>query len=157
MLSSPCVSWSYQVFPISRSQFKWCILPSASWLTAQHKQWSKLVTSSNLISRCLKIAKKETSVPCCKITHLGWEPELGLLHGELVLHGGEDQDHLRDDHRPQEGDVHCTHPEERLEYLADKKHCRRHNGPEGWVHITSSNTNLDHNISSSESRPSINF
>ena len=39
------------------------------------------------------------------------------------------------------------------------KHCQRHNGPEGWVHlakvtscgyITSSNTNLDH-ISSSES------
>ena len=58
---------------------------------------------------------------CCKITHLGREPELGLLHGELVLHGGEDQDHLRDDHRPQEGDVHCTHPGERLEYLADNK------------------------------------
>ena len=36
------------------------------------------------------------------------------------------------------------------------KHCQRHNGPEGWVHITSSNTNLDQ-ISSSESRPSINF
>ena len=44
------------------------------------------------------------------------------------------------------------------------KHCQRHNGPEGWVHlakvtscshITSSNTNLDH-ISSSESRLSIN-
>ena len=43
------------------------------------------------------------------------------------------------------------------------KHCQRHNGPEGWVHlakatswghITSSNTNLDH-ISSSESRLSI--
>ena len=36
------------------------------------------------------------------------------------------------------------------------KHCQRHNGPEGWVHITSSNTNLDQ-ISSSESRSSINF
>ena len=36
------------------------------------------------------------------------------------------------------------------------KHCQRHNGPEGWVHITCSNTNLDQ-ISSSESRPSINF
>ena len=36
------------------------------------------------------------------------------------------------------------------------KHCQRHNGPEGWVHIKSSNTNLDQ-ISSSESRPSINF
>ena len=44
------------------------------------------------------------------------------------------------------------------------KHCQRHNGPEGWVHlakvtswshITSSNTNLNH-ISSSESRLSIN-
>ena len=23
------------------------------------------------------------------------------------------------------------------------KHCQRHNGPKGWVHITSSNTNLD--------------
>ena len=32
------------------------------------------------------------------------------------------------------------------------KHCQRHNGPEGWVHITSSNTNLDQ-ISFSESRP----
>ena len=32
----------------------------------------------------------------------------------------------------------------------------RHNGPEGWVHITSSNTNLDQ-ISSSEPRASINF
>ena len=46
-----------------------------------------------------------------------------------------------------------------------KKHCQRHNRPEGWVHlakvtswshITSSNINLDQ-ISSSESRPSINF
>ena len=36
------------------------------------------------------------------------------------------------------------------------KHCQRHNGPEGWVLITSSNTNLDQ-ISSSESRPSIIF
>ena len=45
------------------------------------------------------------------------------------------------------------------------KHCQRHNGPEGWVHlakvttwgyITSSYTNLDH-ISSSESRLSIHF
>ena len=44
------------------------------------------------------------------------------------------------------------------------KHCQRHNGPEGWVHlakvtswslITSSNTYLDH-ILSSESRLSIN-
>ena len=35
------------------------------------------------------------------------------------------------------------------------KHCQRHNGPEGWVLITSSNTNLDQ-ISSSESWPSIN-
>ena len=44
------------------------------------------------------------------------------------------------------------------------KHCQRHNGPEGWVHlakvtswshIRSSNINLDH-ISSSESRLSIN-
>ena len=34
------------------------------------------------------------------------------------------------------------------------KHCQRHNGPEGWVHITSSYTNLDHN-SSSESRTGI--
>ena len=38
----------------------------------------------------------------------------------------------------------------------NKKHCQRHNGPEGWVLITSSNTNLDQ-ISSSESRPSIIF
>ena len=36
------------------------------------------------------------------------------------------------------------------------KHCQRHNGPEGWVHITSSNTNLDQ-MSSSECRPSIKF
>ena len=45
-----------------------------------------------------------------------------------------------------------------------KKHCQRHNGPEGWVHlakvtswshIRSSNINLDH-ISSLESRLSIN-
>ena len=45
------------------------------------------------------------------------------------------------------------------------KHCQRHNGPEDWVHLTkvsswvhftNSNTNLDQ-ISSSESRPSINF
>ena len=34
------------------------------------------------------------------------------------------------------------------------KHCQRHNGPEGWVHITSSNTNLDQ---VSEFWPSINF
>ena len=31
------------------------------------------------------------------------------------------------------------------------KHCQRHNGPEGWVHLTSSYTNLDQ-ISISESR-----
>ena len=45
------------------------------------------------------------------------------------------------------------------------KHCQRHNGPKGWVlltkvtplgQITSSYTNLDQ-ISSFESRPSINF
>ena len=36
------------------------------------------------------------------------------------------------------------------------KHCQRHNGPEGWALITSSKTNLDQ-ISSSESRPSINI
>ena len=36
------------------------------------------------------------------------------------------------------------------------KHCQRPNGPESWVHITSSNTNL-HQISSSEYQPSINF
>ena len=36
------------------------------------------------------------------------------------------------------------------------KHCQRHNGPEGLVHITSSNTNLDQ-ILSSESRFRINF
>ena len=35
------------------------------------------------------------------------------------------------------------------------KHCQRHNGPEGWVHVTSSCTNLDQ-ISSSESRPNVN-
>ena len=34
------------------------------------------------------------------------------------------------------------------------KHCQRHNGPEGWVHITSSNTNLDR---IPEFWPSINF
>ena len=39
----------------------------------------------------------------------------------------------------------------------NKKHCQRHNGPEGWVHITRSQfTNLDH-ITISESRLSINF
>ena len=27
--------------------------------------------------------------------------------------------------------------------LNRRKHCQRHNGPEGWVHITSSYTNLD--------------
>ena len=45
-----------------------------------------------------------------------------------------------------------------------RKHCQRHNGPEGWVHhtkvtclghITSSYTNLDQ--TSSESHPSTNF
>ena len=38
----------------------------------------------------------------------------------------------------------------------DKKHCQRHNGPKGWVHITISYTNLDQ-ISSSKSRTGINF
>ena len=41
-------------------------------------------------------------------------------------------------------------------HVLSLKHCQRHNGPEGWVLITSSNTNLDQ-ISSSESRPSIIF
>ena len=39
----------------------------------------------------------------------------------------------------------------------ERKHCQRHNGPEGWVHITKSHfTNLEH-ITISESRLSINF
>ena len=46
--------------------------------------------------------------------------------------------------------------ENKLSQDNDEKHCQRHNGPEGWVLITSSNTNLDQ-ISSSESRPSIIF
>ena len=29
------------------------------------------------------------------------------------------------------------------ELLTETKHCQRHNGPECWVHITSSYTNLD--------------
>ena len=33
----------------------------------------------------------------------------------------------------------------------DMKHCQRHNGPEGWVHITASDTNFDQ-ISISETR-----
>ena len=37
-----------------------------------------------------------------------------------------------------------------------KKYCQRHNGPEGWVHITSSYTNLGQ-VSISESRLSINI
>ena len=36
------------------------------------------------------------------------------------------------------------------------KHCQRHNRPYGWVHITSSYTNLDQ-ISNSENRFCINF
>ena len=35
------------------------------------------------------------------------------------------------------------------------KHCQRHNGPEGWVHITSYYTNLDQTVS--EFWLSINF
>ena len=42
------------------------------------------------------------------------------------------------------------------QYSVSGKHCQRHNGPEGWVLITSSKTNLDQ-ISSSETRPSTNF
>ena len=41
-------------------------------------------------------------------------------------------------------------------YPADCKHCQRHNGPEGWVLITSCYTNLDR-ITSSESRTGILF
>ena len=40
-------------------------------------------------------------------------PELWLPHGKLVLHGREDENHLGDDDRPEEGDVHCTHPDMR--------------------------------------------
>ena len=49
---------------------------------------------------------------------------------------------------------YCQRPTDtKVKYfkLNKQKHCQRHNGPEGWVHITSSNTNLDH-LSSSESR-----
>ena len=49
---------------------------------------------------------------------------------------------------------YCQRPTDtKIKYfkLNKQKHCQRHNGPEGWVHITSSNTNLDH-LSSSESR-----
>ena len=51
-----------------------------------------------------------------------------------------------------------------LSWYPWKKHCQRHNGPEGWVlltkvtplgHSTKSYTNLDQ--TSSESRPSTNF
>ena len=38
----------------------------------------------------------------------------------------------------------------------DKKHCQRHNEPEGWVHITSSYTNLDQ-ISISETSLNLNL
>ena len=41
-------------------------------------------------------------------------------------------------------------------YLYMLKHCQRHNGPEGWVHIASSYTNVDQ-ISISESRLSTNI
>ena len=40
--------------------------------------------------------------------------------------------------------------------MNEMKYCQRHNGPQGWVHITSSHTNLDQS-SSSESRTSINI
>ena len=42
------------------------------------------------------------------------QPELRLLHRELVLHCREDQNHLGDDDRPEEGDVHCTHSGNKL-------------------------------------------
>ena len=48
-----------------------------------------------------------------------------------------------------------VHRKERSDVLIFK-HCQRHNGPEGKVHITSSKANV-YQISSSESRPSINF
>ena len=48
-----------------------------------------------------------------------------------------------------------TYPTLRCVALRNK-HCQRHNGAEGWVHITSSCTNLDQ-ISSSESQTGINF
>ena len=44
-----------------------------------------------------------------------------------------------------------------LLFQADyKEHCQRHNGPEAWVHITSSYKNIDQ-VSILESRLSINF
>ena len=43
-----------------------------------------------------------------------------------------------------------------LWYNKVNKHCQKRNGPEGWVLISSSKTNLDQ-ISSQESRPSISF
>ena len=51
----------------------------------------------------------------------------------------------------------CTHRNNTLPQgfaRGQTKHCQRHKGPEGWVQITSSYTNLDR-ISSSESRPSV--
>ena len=61
------------------------------------------------------------------------------------LHGGGQEDHERGSKPPQ---LFC---------LSISKHCQRHNGPEGWVHITRSQfTNLEH-IAISESWLSINF
>ena len=55
-------------------------------------------------------------------------------------------------------DKYQNHQEDKYEEKnrTNIKHCQRHNGPEGWVHITSSKQNLDQ-VSSSESRPRINF
>ena len=39
-------------------------------------------------------------------------PELRGLHAQLLLHVAEDHHHLRDDDRPQKGDVDRGHPEE---------------------------------------------
>ena len=41
-----------------------------------------------------------------------------------------------------------TNPGTEIHYVTSK-HCHRHNGPEGWVHITSYYTNLNQTISES--------
>ena len=51
-------------------------------------------------------------------------PELWLPHGKLVLHGREDENHLGDDDRPEEGDVHCTHPDKHFWWGVEGDRCR---------------------------------
>ena len=123
-----------------------CSHPEESFQTFQNRFYSQgIITSINIVFT------GEPSYSCLKEL---WDSE--QKHKCFSVMGCRDWEQT-----PNVKSTQCPWTSMNISVI---KHCQRHNGPEGWVHldkltswshITSTNTNLDH-ISSSESRLSIN-